>query len=888
MSMNERYEPKSIEARWQKRWEEAGVFKAGSRPRAEKRYVLEMFPYPSGAMHMGHARVYTIGDALARYLRMRGFDLFHPIGFDALGLPAENAALKDGRHPAERTRENIVGFRASLKSMGYSFDWEREIATCDPEYYRWNQWFFLKMLERDLVYRRTGTANWCTGCLTVLANEQVVDDNRCERCGSPVIEKVVPEWAFRITAYAGSLLRGLDGLAEWPERITTMQRNWIGKSVGAEVDFAVPSSAEKVRVFTTRLDTVYGCTYMMLASEHPLVEKVTVPERLAEVKAFVERMRRTDVVERTGEGAPKEGVFTGAFAVNPYNGERVPIWLANFVLAEYGTGAVGGVPAHDQRDFEFARTYQLPVRVVIQPERGERLPAGEALQRAFTEDGVTQDTGPWSGLPSAEARARMAEHAREKGFGEASVKWHLRDWGFSRQRYWGTPIPIVYCDEHGAVPVPEKDLPVVLPEKAIITGTGEPPLAKVPEFVNTTCPTCGKPARRETETMDTFVDSSWYYARYLSPHDDTRPFDPAMARHWLPVDVYVGGPEHAVMHLLYFRFWHRVMHQLGLTHEDEPCRRLVTQGIVNGPDGRKMSKRWGNVVTPGPIVRKYGADTIRLFILFAAPPEKDIDWSDEQVEGLFRFLSRVWRIFHARQDCFSAPDVGSLPRQAMASAPFLELRRKTHRTIKRVTEGFGERAQVQPEEAGPERAGGPGGRQAPPARSPQVQPEEAGPERAGGPGGQSPPGSNDLKFNTGIAALMELVNELYALVPKTDLERAAVREALLAAATLLAPFAPHAAEELWHEVGGAAVEDRLLSVEPWPAFDPALVAADVVTIAVQVNGKLRGEVRAPVSAGEGEVRALAEAEARVRAHLAGKSVRKVVFVPRRLMNFVVG
>jgi leucyl-tRNA synthetase len=426
----------------------------------------------------------------------------------------------------------------------------------------------------------------------------------------------------------------------------------------------------------------------------------------------------------------------------------------------------------------------------------------------------------------------MAEHAREKGFGEATVRWHLRDWGFSRQRYWGTPIPIVYCDRHGAVPVPEKDLPVVLPEKAIITGTGEPPLAKVPGFVNTTCPTCGGPARRETETMDTFVDSSWYYARYLSPHDATRPFDPEMARHWLPVDVYVGGPEHAVMHLLYFRFWHRVMHELGLVREDEPCRRLVTQGIVNGPDGRKMSKRWGNVVTPGPIVQKYGADTIRLFILFAAPPEKDIDWSDEQVEGLFRFLSRVWRIFHARQDCFSAPEAAL----AGARGDWLELRRRTHRTIKKVTEGL----------------------------------------------------EGELKFNTSIAALMELVNELYALEPRGEPERAAVREALLAVAALLAPFAPHVAEELWHEVGGAAVRERVLAVEPWPAWDPALVVAETVTIAVQVNGKLRGEVQAPVAAGEAEVRALAEAEERVKAHLAGKTVRKVVFVPKRLMNFVVG
>jgi leucyl-tRNA synthetase len=830
MSMNERYEPHSIEPRWQSRWEQAGAFRTGRRPGAEPRYVLEMFPYPSGAMHMGHGRVYTIGDALARFLRMRGHDVIHPIGFDALGLPAENAAIKDGRHPGERTRENIVSFRSEMKKLGYSFDWSREISTCDPEYYRWNQWFFLRMLERGIVYRREGKANWCTGCNTVIANEQVVDGDRCERCESQVVQKVIPEWAFRITAYAQDLLDGLDQLTAWPERITTMQRNWIGKSVGAEVAFRLPGQA--IDVFTTRVDTIFGCTYVVLAPEHPLVEKVTTPERLADVRAFVDRMRKTDTLERTGEGAPKEGVFTGAHAVNPYTGERVPVWIANFVLAEYGTGAVMSVPAHDQRDFEFARKYGLPVRVVIQRAKGEKLPPGDALAAAFTEDGVLEGSGPFSGLPSAKAREVMAAEAKAKGFGKPTVSWHLRDWGFSRQRYWGTPIPVVYCAKDGIVPVPDDQLPVVLPEEAIITGKGEPPLAKVPSFVNTTCPRCGGPARREVETMDTFVDSSWYYARFLSPHDDKRPFDPEQARRWLPVDVYVGGPEHAVMHLLYFRFWHRVMHQLGLVHEDEPVERLVTQGIVNGPDGRKMSKRWGNVVTPGPMVEKYGADTLRLFILFAAPPEKDIDWSDEQVDGLFRFLARVWRLFHARQDSFR---VGP-EHLAAAQGHFLELRRRTHRTIQRATEGF----------------------------------------------------EKELKFNTGIAALMELVNELYALEPGTDADRAAVREALVALATLLSPFAPHVAEELWHEVLGPSAKDRLLADEPWPAFDPALVVSDTVTIAVQVNGKLRGEVQAPAAAGEAEVRALAEAEERVRAHLAGKTVRKVVFVPKRLMNFVVG
>ena len=831
MSMNERYEPQTIEARWQRRWEEAGTFRAGRHPEAEPRYVLEMFPYPSGAMHMGHARVYTIGDVVARYLRMRGHDVLHPIGFDALGLPAENAAIKDGRHPAERTAENIVSFRAEMKRMGYAFDWDREVVTSDPAYYRWNQWFFVKMLEKGIVYRRQGKANWCTGCMTVIANEQVVDDNLCERCSSPVQEKVIPEWAFRITDYADRLLAGLDGLTAWPERITTMQRNWIGKSTGAEADFAVAGGGPKIKVFTTRLDTIYGCTYVVLAPEHPLVAQLTTPGQRAEVEAFVARMRKVEAAERTGEGAPKEGVFTGAQALNPFTGEQVPVWIANFVLAEYGTGAVMSVPAHDQRDFEFARKYALPIRTVIQPAGGERTPPGDQLAAATTEDGVTEGSGPFSGLPSAEARARMSAHAAAGGFGQATVRWHLRDWGFSRQRYWGTPIPIVHCATHGAVPVPVEQLPVKLPPQALITGTGEPPLAKVPEFVNTTCPTCGGPARRETETMDTFVDSAWYYARYLSPKDATQPFDPALARRWLPIDVYVGGPEHAVMHLLYFRFWHHVMHDLGLTAEAEPCQRLVTQGIVNGSDGRKMSKRWGNVVAPGYMVDKFGADTVRLFMLFAAPPEKDIDWSDEQVDGLFRFLTRVWRLFVAKQGSFDAPEAAL----AQAAGPFLELRRRTHRTIKKVSEGM----------------------------------------------------EGDLKFNTGIAALMELVNELGGLDPKADAERAAVREALLALATLLGPSAPHVAEELWHEVMGPAAAGRILADEPWPAFDPALCLADTVGIAVQVNGNLRGEVVVAAGATEAEVRALAEADPKVQGYLSGKVVKKVVYVPKRLLNYVV-
>ncbi|HET7754859.1 MAG TPA: leucine--tRNA ligase, partial [Anaeromyxobacteraceae bacterium] len=477
MSMNERYEPQSIEPRWRSRWEESGVFRAGRRPDAPKKYVLEMFPYPSGAMHMGHARVYVIGDALARHYRMRGFDVLHPIGFDALGLPAENAAIKDGKHPAVRTRENIATFREDMKLLGPSFDWSREIVTADPEYYRWNQWFFIKMLEKGLVYRRTGRANWCTGCLTVIANEQVVEE-RCERCGSPVVERLIPEWAFRTTAYADALLAGLDTLTDWPERVTMMQRNWIGRSEGAEVDFALPGSAEKIRVFTTRVDTIFGCTYVVLAPDHPLVETITAPERRDEVRAFAERMRKIDAAERTGENAPKEGAFTGAHAVNPYTGEQVPVWVANFVLAGYGTGAVMSVPAHDQRDFEFARKYGLPIRTVIQPAAGERIPPGDRLEQAFTEDGVLEASGPYTGLSSADARKRMSADAEAKGFGSATVKWHLRDWGVSRQRYWGTPIPIIYCERDGIVPVPFEDLPVRLPENVDYHGRGDNPLNK--------------------------------------------------------------------------------------------------------------------------------------------------------------------------------------------------------------------------------------------------------------------------------------------------------------------------------------------------------------------------------------------------------------------------
>ena len=832
MPMNERYEPQAIEKKWQTRWEEAGVFRAGTRPGAPKKYILEMLPYPSGKMHMGHVRNYLLGDVYARFFRMRGHDVIHPMGWDAFGLPAENAAIKDGVHPAVRTRENIQSFKQEIRSLGYAYDWEREVNTSEPEYYRWNQWFFIQMLEKGIVYRRFSKVNWCTGCLTVIANEQV-KEGTCERCESPVLDKEMPEWAFRITRYSQALLDGLDDLREWPERITSMQRNWIGRSEGVEADFSVQGSDARIRIFTTRIDTVYGCTYVVLAPDHKLVAQLTTPAQRAAVDAFVAKMAATSKTDRTAEGVTKEGVFTGAHALNPFTGQPVPIWIANFVLSDYGTGAVMSVPAHDARDFEFARKYALPVRVVVQPAAGDKLPPGDSLEAAYTDDGLLVDSGDFTGLESPDARKKMAAKLQAEGRGVATVTYRQKDWGFSRQRYWGTPIPIIYCEkcdpERKGLPVPVDQLPVRLPEidtQAVLTGKGEPPLAKVASFVNTPCPRCQGPARRETETMDTFVDSTWYYARYLSPHHDEAPFDPEAGKRWLPVDVYVGGPEHAVMHLLYFRFWTRVMKVLGLSPVDEPVTRLVTQGIVNGPDGRKMSKRWGNVVAPASIVSKYGADTARAYVLFAGPPERDFDWSDDQVEGAFRFLKRVWTLSVTHQGVAGATHAGPFEGKA------LEIRRAAHKCLKRVGEAI---------------------------------------ER--------------LSFNTAIAGIMEYVNALYALgTPESDEEKAAMAEAVHLLTVVLTPFAPHLADEIAEAYGAKG----FTVTQEWPAFDPALVVDDVIPYAVQVNGKLRAELRVPVDATEADVRAAAEADEKVKAAMAGKTVRKFVFVPKRLVNFVVG
>ncbi|MGC8762473.1 MAG: leucine--tRNA ligase [Acidobacteriota bacterium] len=814
------YEPLSLEERMQRRWEEAGVARTPEVPGRRNFYCLEMFMYPSGRIHMGHVRNYTIGDVVARFQRMRGRNVLHPPGFDAFGLPAENAAIKGGVHPKAWTDANMAAMRDQLRRLGFLYDWNREVVTCEPEYYRWNQWFFLRMFEKGLCYKAKRPVNWCPSCATVLANEQV-ENGTCWRCHNPVEIRELDQWFLKLTHYAEELLRNLDDLSEWPPEVVAMQRNWIGRSEGALVDFPVAGQGGTLTVFTTRLDTIYGATYLLLAPEHPAVEAITSAGQRAEVEAFRAKMRSQSTHERATT-RDKEGVFTGAWALNPFSGERIPVWVANFVLMDYGTGAIMSVPAHDQRDFEFARAYGLPVRVVVQSGGL----SAETLEAACADDGVLVESGPFTGLPNREAAVRMAALAEEKGFGKRTVQYRIKDWGISRQRYWGTPIPIVYCPACGTVPVPEEDLPVLLPKDVAFTGRGQSPLATHGAFLQVPCPRCGKEARRETDTMDTFVDSSWYFLRYTSPRETSAPFDRRAVEAWCPVDFYIGGIEHATMHLIYCRFFTMVLRDLGLLPFGEPVKRLMCQGMVI-KDGAKMSKSLGNLVEPDEMVARYGADAVRLNMLFVSPPWDRLDWQDSGAEGAFRFLARVHGLVEEW-----AEDLGGPAEPGAGSVH--PLRRKVHQTVARVERELDGR----------------------------------------------------LKINTAVAALMELANALLAFAATYDrspAQRFVFREALGALVQMLSPFTPHLADALWERLGGRG----FLVDGPWPAWDPALAAEEEVTLPVQVNGRLRGQVTVPAGASAEEILAAARSHEKVRPHLEGRTVVKEIAVPGKVVNFVV-
>ena len=822
------YDPHVIEPRWQADWERCRLHQAREDPARPKRYVLGMFPYPSGRLHMGHLRNYTLVDVVARYARMRGYNVLNPMGWDAFGLPAENAAIQHGEHPARWTYGNIEVMREQLKRLGLSYDWERELATCDPEYYRWNQWLFLLMYRRGLAYRAQARVNWCPSCQTVLANEQVVA-GECWRCHSPVEQRELQQWFLRITAYAERLLRDLDRLPGWPERVKVMQRNWIGRSEGAEVRFRVRETGDELTVFTTRPDTLFGVTFMAISPRHPLALRLTDGTPRAErVRRMAEQMtgREQELAE-----LEKEGVPTGAHAINPINGEAVPIWVANYVLMEYGTGAVMGVPAHDQRDLEFARRYGLPVRMVVAPpgSDGRRLPQPDV---AYVEPGIMVQSGDFNGLPSEQGKEAVIQRLEATGKGRRSVQYRLRDWLISRQRYWGTPIPIVYCQRCGEQPVPEAELPVLLPAQVDFAPRGIPPLASDPDFLRARCPRCGGEARRETDTMDTFVDSSWYFLRFCSAHHQQAPFDREAVAYWMPVDQYIGGIEHAVLHLLYSRFFTKVLYDAGLVGFDEPFARLFTQGMVT-LGGYAMSKSRGNVVDPLDVVGRYGADTARLFILFAAPPEKDLEWSESGVDGAYRFIQRVFRLVEQW-----GPALAGVPRYTPApAAPSLgpaerELRRAVHRAVRKVT----------------------------------VDAEQR------------------FAFNTAVAALMEAVNELFRYRDRVGDEARlpVVREALELLVLCLAPFVPHVAEEMWERLGHAPSVHQ----QPWPDYDPDALEMEQITVVVQVNGRVRDRLTLPADADEEQLRAAALASERVRRETQGRQVRRVVVVPGSLVNVV--
>jgi leucyl-tRNA synthetase len=844
------YHPQDLDRKWQDRWADAGTFEVSVDPSRPKFYCLEMFAYPSGHAHVGHVRNYIIGDVVARMKRMRGYNVLHPFGWDAFGLPAENAAIKNGIHPEVSTRDNIAHMKGQLQRLGISYAWERELATCDAEYYKWNQWLFIRMFERGLAYRRRSSVNWCPSCNTVLANEQVVDGG-CWRCGTPVETRDLEQWFFRITAYADELLDNTSALTAWPEKVLTMQRNWIGRSEGARVRFDVegrPGTA--IEVFTTRIDTIFGATFVLLGPEHPLVPAFA--DQSADPAAFrkaAQAFRMQDRAARTSGDIEKQGFDTGFRAINPFTGRAVPIWVANFVLGEYGTGAIMAVPAHDQRDFEFARKFDLPIEAVVTPDG--KPTASDGMAAATPAYGTLVNSGEYSGLSSEDAQKRMTAAAVARGIGEGTIQYRLKDWGISRQRYWGTPIPMIYCEKDGIVPVPDDQLPVELPRLTQFTGRGDSPLAQVPEFVNVRCPKCGGPARRETDTMDTFVDSSWYFYRFADPRNSEKPFDPAAVKYWLPVDFYSGGVEHAILHLIYSRFFARVFRDLGMVDHSEPFTQLLTQGMVL-KEGAVMSKSKGNVVDPDTMIQKYGADALRLYVMFVAPPEKEVEWTDSGLEGSFRFLARVWRLIDHWAETIGGEGIGSPDTCTSLNAAEKALRRKTHETIRRVTIDIEARQQL----------------------------------------------------NTAVSAMMELVNELYAFSDTTvtggparridedvehagEVERAeticVLREAAEALIRMLSPFAPHTAEELWVSLG----HETGLTAAPWPEFRAEIARADEIVVPVQINGKVRARLTVPADTQEAELERLARADKAVEPYLAGRTVKKVVVAKGRLVSIVV-
>jgi len=866
--MEQRYDPRKIEAKWQKYWEDNDLFAVKEEPGKQKYYLLEMFPYPSGKIHMGHVRNYTIGDVVARYKRMRGFNVLHPMGWDAFGMPAENAAIANDTHPAKWTYDNIDAMRAQLKQMGFSYDWSRELATCRPEYYRWEQWLFLKMYEKEMAYRRESFVNWCESCLTVLANEQV-EAGMCWRCGQPVRQKKLWQWFFRVTDYAEDLLLYSDRLPGWPEKVITMQKNWIGKSIGAEIRFPIASPVDKddteIPVFTTRQDTVCGATFMVLAPEHPLVMKLsrgTAQE--AETSGFVERMALQDRSAKSLESFEKEGVYIGADCINPLTGKKIPIYTANFALMEYGTGAVMSVPAHDQRDFEFARKYGLEIVVVVSPPGQSLDPA--TMQEAFTGEGVMVNSGMFDGMPNTRALDEIARHLEQSNLGKKTVSFRLRDWGISRQRYWGAPIPMIHCNRCGIVPVPENDLPVLLPEDVEMLPGGKSPLPSLEAFVETSCPDCGGAAHRETDTMDTFVESSWYFERYCSPGYDRGMFDPAAVAYWMPVDQYIGGVEHAILHLLYSRYYTRVLREMGLVDFKEPFTRLLTQGMVcketlscpeHGfllPDeikddgevrrcikcghqvtvGRieKMSKSKKNVVDPNVLLDKYGADTTRLFCLFAAPPERDLEWSEQGVDGGYRFLNRVWRFYTDWVRRVASVKAFSGSPESLDGA-VKELYRKTHQTIVKVTDDIEQR----------------------------------------------------FHFNTAISAVMEMFNHMSGFEPDDAMEDTlmVMRCAMDNMALLLSPIVPHFAEELWLALGNTT---SILEL-PWPTASDSALEKEELLIVVQVNGKLRSRFSVNADTDDETVKEKALADERIQKFISDRPIKKVILVKNKLVNIVV-